>query len=82
MSKPTNSIAKVQLPGENEQRPIIPYAIGKSADNNYQATIEETLTADRYLQLKPERKQFSDTIGTTGRHYFGEIVPTYSAQRP
>lgn len=41
MSKPNNSIAKIKVPGENEQRPIIPYAVGVNGENPYQAVLPE-----------------------------------------
>ena len=41
MSKPNNSIANIKLPGENSQRPIVPYAVGYSSNNSYQATLPQ-----------------------------------------
>ena len=45
MARPSNSIANIKLPGENTQRPIVPYAVGVSKNNSYQAILP-TLTAD------------------------------------
>ena len=45
MARPSNSIANIKLPGENTQRPIVPYAVGVSKNNSYQAILP-TLIAD------------------------------------
>lgn len=50
MSRPNNSIGKIKLPGENTERPIVPYAIGVSNSNTYQATLPE-LTKDATIAL-------------------------------
>lgn len=48
MSRPNNSIGKIKLPGENVERPLVPYALGYSSNNNYQATIQN-ITEDAEL---------------------------------
>lgn len=35
MSRPNNSLAKIKVPGENVQRPIIPYAVGYEVEDEY-----------------------------------------------
>lgn len=47
MGKPNNSLAKIKLPGENVQRPIIPYAV---SDGTYLASVP-TMTKDETLAL-------------------------------
>lgn len=81
MSKPTNSIARVQLPGENEQRPIIPYAVGYSGDNDYQATLNE-LSEDKIITTQwPDVyiSSFNNYSNTTV--YFGEVRVPQLASR-
>lgn len=39
MSKPNNSIANIKLPGENSQRPIIPYSVTWASNSSYQVTL-------------------------------------------
>ena len=39
MARPINSIAKVKLPGENTQRPIVPYAVSVDTNNTAQAVL-------------------------------------------
>ena len=50
MSRPNNSIGKIKLPGENTERPIVPYAIGVSNSNTYQAILPQ-LTKDATIAL-------------------------------
>lgn len=50
MSRPNNSIGKIKLPGENIERPIVPYAIGVSNSNTYQAILPQ-LTKDATIAL-------------------------------
>lgn len=50
MSRPNNSIGKIKLPGENTERPIVPYAIGVSNSNTYQAILPQ-LTEDATIAL-------------------------------
>lgn len=52
MGKPNNSLANIKLPGENVQRPIIPYAIGVNSSNNYQVTLPQRLNHDDTFVLK------------------------------
>ena len=53
MPKANNSIAKIKLPGENTERPIIPYAIAVGGSNPYQAALPE-LEEDATLGLQIE----------------------------
>ncbi len=48
MPKPNNSIANIKLPGENTQRPIIPYSI---SDGTHVATVPQ-MTQDSELALR------------------------------
>ena len=50
MSRPNNSIGTVKLPGEDTKRPIVPYAIGVSDSNTYQAILPQ-LTKDATIAL-------------------------------
>lgn len=50
MAKPNNSIAKVKLPGENVERPIVPHALSKSG-SAYQATLPD-LDKDSEIALR------------------------------
>jgi len=59
MSKPNNSLANIKLPGENTQRPIVPYAIGVSSSNNYQATIPN-ISSDQTIALLGVRNVFTE----------------------
>lgn len=48
MGRPNNSLANIKLPGENTQRPIIPYAV---SDGTYLASVP-TMTEDKPLALQ------------------------------
>lgn len=48
MGRPNNSLANIKLPGENVQRPIIPYAV---SDGTYLASVP-TMTEDKPLALQ------------------------------
>lgn len=50
MSKPSNTIATIKIPGDTSARPIIPYYLAYSSDNDYVATLPE-LTADSIIAL-------------------------------
>lgn len=50
MARPNNSIATIKLPGDVSSRPIVPYALGVSNSNGWQATLP-ALTADAVIAL-------------------------------
>lgn len=51
MSKPNNAIAAIRLPGDasNVKRPIVPYYVGVSENNNYVATLPSNLNSDAQI---------------------------------
>lgn len=68
MGRPNNSLANIKLPGENVQRPIIPYAISVSSSNTHQVTLPQTLNHDDTFALK-------DSINTfTEQNIFGKYI--------
>ena len=48
MSRPANSIANIKLPGENTQRPIVPYAVSVSTNETAQAVLP-AISNDEYI---------------------------------
>ncbi len=75
MAKPNNSIGKIKLPGENVERPLVPYALGYSNTNSYQATLPE-LKQDRIITTEYS-KNFTYTTNklNAGDFLFGQIIP-------
>ena len=54
MAKPNNSIAKIKLPGEDTQRPIVPYGL---TDGTSYATVP-TMSADSSIIVEyPSKTQ-------------------------
>lgn len=58
MSRPTNSIGYIKLPGETENRPLVPYALGYGTSNSYQATLPQ-LTADSEIIIDKQDQTIS-----------------------
>lgn len=58
MSRPTNSIGYIKLPGETENRPLVPYALGYGTSNSYQATLPQ-LTADSEIIINKQNQTIS-----------------------
>lgn len=54
MAKPDNSIAKIKFPGENTQRPIVPYGL---TDGTYYATIPEMNADSSIIVSEPNGNQ-------------------------
>jgi len=69
MAKPTNSIANIKMPGENTQRPIVPYAIAVGGSNVYQATLP-TLSGDTQLVTTSENHTIDGLITFTNDNSF------------
>ena len=67
-NKPSNSISKIKLPGENTGRPIVPYHVGYASNNNYVATLPQ-LSSDVHFVIDDQTqdingyKTFTNPIG-------------------
>jgi len=66
MSKPNNSLANIRLPGDasNVKRPIVPYYVGVSENNNYVATLptlesDDTIVTTNTAQTITGKKAFN-----------------------
>lgn len=84
MSRPNNSIGKIKLPGENVERPLIPYALGYSSSNSYQATLPE-LTADAVIALQsdvPTNLKNGSTIGSLEQKHDGSTFSFVNPNSP
>lgn len=76
MSRPNNALAKIKLPGENDQRPIIPYAIGFEVSDG-----EGGYTPGSYIAKLPNLSQdtYIATLHTKNVFFKEQIFTKYIA---
>lgn len=76
MAKPANSISTVKLPGDTNARPIVPYYIGYSVNNNYVATLPQ-LTNDAEIIINKLNQTINGNKTFNGVTTFNSYIQLY-----